>query len=123
MAKDMPELGKPMEVTAENGDMTDDVGDSIPENVNDSSVDNGKVTDDQVVELAKRLSSHWKKLAPKLGITEDKMTEISGEEDGEAACLALLQAWVEMEADGATKEEIMYILEGLKLSTIVEGVF
>jgi len=130
MAKDMPELGKPMEVTAdsaENGDMTDDVGndvgDSIPENVNDSSVDNGKVTDNQVVELAKRLSSHWKKLAPKLGITEDKMTEISGEEDGEAACLALLQAWVEMEADGATKEEIMYILEGLKLSTMVEGVF
>merc|ERR1719244_974144 len=120
MAKDMPELAKPMEVNAENGDMTDDVGDSIPETNNS---DNGKVTDDQVVELSKRLSSHWKKLAPKLGITEDKMVEISVEEDGEAACLALLQAWVEMEADGATKEEIIYILEGLKLSSMVEGVF
>lgn len=129
MSKEMPGLAASKEtVVGENltengaGEMNDDVGDAIPENTAEVAKE-GKVTDAQVVELAKRLSSHWKKLAPKLGITDDKMSEISGEEDGEAACLALLQAWVEMEAEGATKEEILYILEGLKLNTVVSGVF
>ena len=35
----------------------------------------------------------------------------------------MLTKWLEMEKDGATKEEITYILEGLKMSKALEGVF
>ena len=35
----------------------------------------------------------------------------------------MLTKWLEMEKDGATKEESPYILEGLKMSKALEGVF
>jgi len=123
MAKDMPNLVKPSPEVVSNG------SNGVEEEPEGESGEGGaqeqvnRVTDKQVGELAKRLSTHWKKLAPKLGIQEDKMVEIQGEEDSEAACLALLQAWVEMEGDGATKEEIQYILDGLKLGHQMEGLF
>jgi len=124
MSKDMPSLVKSEIEESENGvngenGLAEVEGET--EAVDTETV--VKVTNEQVGELAKRLSTHWKKLAPKLGIQEDKMLEIQGEEDSEAACLALLQAWVEMEGDGATKEEIQYILDGLKLGHQMDGVF
>ena len=33
------------------------------------------------------------------------------------------KAWVEVEGLGATQDEIVYILEGLKLASAIEGVF
>ena len=38
-------------------------------------------------------------------------------------CLPKMASWQEMEGDGATKDEIIYILEGLKLVDCIEGVF
>ena len=35
----------------------------------------------------------------------------------------MLTKWLETEGEGATKEEITYILEGLKMSKALEGVF
>ena len=35
----------------------------------------------------------------------------------------MLTKWLEIEGEGATKEEITYILEGLKMSKALEGVF
>jgi len=106
--------------------MTDDVGDAIADNnAEDGEVkESGKVTSAQLVELSSKLASFWKKLAPKLGIADEKLSEISesGESD-EEKCLALLKAWVEVEGPGATQDEIVYILEGLKLTSEVEGVF
>ena len=37
--------------------------------------------------------------------------------------LLMLNKWTEIEGDGATKDEIIYILEGLKMKEAFEGVF
>ena len=105
--------------------MTDDVGDAIPENGEEGEVKEiGKVTEAQVLNLSTKLASHWKKLAPKLGIADEKLAEISEKEiSDDDKCLALLKAWVEVEGLGATQDEIVYILEGLKLASAIEGVF
>jgi len=48
--------------------------------------------------------------------------ECSKEEGDEAICSALLSTWVEVEEEGATLEEINYILTGLKLEHLLEGI-
>jgi len=120
MAKEMPSLG-----IKEDQDMNTDVGESITENGDDGEVkDCGKVTEDQISQLAEKLAMHWKKLAPKLGISDDKFNHISNSSDSEEEkCLALLKAWVEMEGEGATRDEIIYTIEGLKISSCIEGIF
>jgi len=35
----------------------------------------------------------------------------------------MLQKWKEQEGDGATNDEIVYVLNGLKMADAVEGVF
>eukprot|EP00092_Neocalanus_flemingeri_P011999 GFUD01012936.1.p1 GENE.GFUD01012936.1~~GFUD01012936.1.p1 ORF type:complete len:653 (-),score=159.55 GFUD01012936.1:48-2006(-) len=123
MAKEMPGLGQKEEMS----EMTADVGDAIAENLNGEEgevKESGKVTEAQVSDLASKLASHWKKLAPKLGIADDKLAEISEKDiSDDDKCLALLKAWVEIEGLGATQDEIVYILEGLKLVSTIEGVF
>jgi hypothetical protein len=46
----------------------------------------------------------------------------SKEEGDEAVCRCLLSTWVEVEEEGATMDEITYILTGLKLEHLIEGV-
>ena len=84
----------------------------------------GRVTDAQLVDLSFKLADDWKKLAPKLGIADDKLSKIyeNNDSDGDK-CLALLKAWVEVEGPGATQDEIVYILKGLKLASSIEGHF
>jgi len=90
----------------------------------DTARENSKVDEAQMVQLASKLSSHWLKLAPKFGVPDEKITEIKSlTGDDEAKCLELLKVWVEIEKEGATKEEIIYILEGLKLASCIDGVF
>eukprot|EP00090_Calanus_glacialis_P013654 TRINITY_DN2230_c0_g1_i1.p1 TRINITY_DN2230_c0_g1~~TRINITY_DN2230_c0_g1_i1.p1 ORF type:complete len:654 (-),score=223.35 TRINITY_DN2230_c0_g1_i1:66-2027(-) len=122
MAKEMPGLGAKEETEV---GMSADVGDAIAENGEEGEVkETGRVTDAQLVDLSFKLADDWKKLAPKLGIADDKLTEISENDDSDGdKCLALLKAWVEVEGPGATQEEIVYILEGLKLASDIEGVF
>jgi len=121
MAKEMPGLG----LKEDAAEMNADVGDDIAENGEEGEVkDSGKVTDVQLSDLATKLAGNWKKLAPKLGIPDDKLSEISENDDSdEEKCLALLKEWVEIEGVGATQDEIVYILEGLKLAQQIEGVF
>ena len=70
------------------------------------------------------LADHWLKLAPKLGVADDKLKEIKAKDAGdEEKCLELLTLWQEIEGEGATRDEIVYILEGLKLASCIEGVF
>jgi len=106
--------------------MNADVGDAIGENNGEEGevTESGRVTDAQLKDLSSNLSSHWNKLIPKLGVPDEKLAEISEkcETDG-VKCLALLKVWVEVEGPGATKDEIVYILEGLKLSSAADGVF
>ena len=46
--------------------------------------------------------------------------EVDGEED---RCALVFAAWKDQEGEGATREEINYVLEGHKLSSKIEGVF
>ena len=113
MAKEMPSLQK-----EDSTDVSQD-GDNEME-----TEDNSKIEDEQMVLLSSKLSSHWLKLAPKFGVSDEKLTEIKNQDaDDEAKCLQLLKVWVEIEGEGATKDEIIYILEGLKLASCIEGVF
>ena len=72
----------------------DEVGDAIPEGsgpeppskpaeVGDAPLlplsSPHQVTEDQCSELASRLAGHWRKLAPKLGIGEERLVQIEAE--------------------------------------------
>ena len=104
--------------------MEEDNEGEAEENGEEAGSDNAKVTDEQAVELSSKLAEHWEKLAPKFGIADDKLAEIKAKEESEEnKCLELLKQWQEMEGEGATKDEIVYILEGLKLAECIEGVF
>merc|ERR1719432_562887 len=82
------------------------------------------VTDAQCAELASKLAGYWRKLAPKLGLAEEKAAAMEAEADGEEdRCALVFAAWKDQEGEGATREEINYVLEGLKLSSKIEGVF
>ena len=118
MAKEMPK--DDTTELMEEGDTTEENGES--QEANDDG--NAKVTEEQAAELSVKLAEHWEKLAPKFGIADDKVAELKAKEDSiEAKCLELLKQWQEMEGEGATKDEIIYILEGLKLAQCIDGVF
>merc|ERR1712012_328105 len=103
-----------------------DIGEAAEENGDnngDAATANSKVTDEQTVQLAAKLSEHWLKLAPKFGIADDKVNQIKAKDSSdEEKCLDLIKLWQEIEGEGATKDEIIYILEGLKLVSCIEGV-
>ena len=85
---------------------------------------NAKVTDEQAAALAEKLAAHWLKLAPKFGVADDKLREIKENvSEEQEKCLELIKLWQEIEGEGATKDEIIYILEGLKLASLIDGVF
>ena len=116
MAKEMPSLQKE--------DSTDVSQEEMETEETEAPKENSKIEEEQMVQLASKLSSHWLKLAPKFGVPDDKLTEIKNQDgEDEAKCLQLLKVWVEIEGEGATRDEISYILEGLKLSSCIEGVF
>ena len=54
----------------------DEVGDAIPDQAGleeAKTASSGLVTDCHCTELATRLAEHWKKLAPKLGLADEKV--------------------------------------------------
>ena len=118
MAKEMPSLQK------EDTDVSQDDTEMDTEETEAPTKENSKIEEEQMVQLSSKLASHWLKLAPKFGVPDEKITEIKNQDgDDESKCLQLLKVWVEVEGEGATKEEINYILEGLKLVSCIEGVF
>ena len=125
MAKEMPNINK-----EEGGDVMEedhedvDIGEATEENGDSNGDANSKVADEQTAQLAAKLSEHWLKLAPKFGIADDKVNQIKAKDSSdEEKCLDLIKLWQEIEGEGATKDEIIYILEGLKLVSCIEGVF
>ncbi len=78
---------------------------------------------DFLAQLGAKLSENWRKLVPKLGLTKDQQDQIEKASDAEAErARALLKKWAELEGVGATYEEIVYVLEGLKMGHLVEGI-
>ena len=130
MAKEMPNavskddsVESMEEGEAENGDAEEN-GEGEGSQEENAGGGNTKVTEEQAAALAEKLATHWLKLAPKLGVADDKLGEIKEQETEEQEkCLELIKLWQEMEGEGATKDEIIYILEGLKLASLIDGVF
>jgi hypothetical protein len=81
-------------------------------------------TTEQLTKLASNLSENWSKLIPKLGFTaQDKEKFEAEEKEDKNRALLMLQKWSQVEDQGATKDEISYILEGLKMTSALDGVF
>jgi THO complex subunit 1 len=128
MAKEMPGIG----VKEENGEIPSDPNDDVGEmgesmeKEEDESEMKGSVrcTPEQLAALSKILADHYSKLAPKLGIEKEDVKKFEeAHEKNDERCLALLAQWSEMEGDGATKDEISYIVAGLKVGVTLDDAF
>jgi len=109
-------------------DLSGPVDDSNGVDMDTNGDNNGKgpnvrLADEQLEVLAGKLAENWEKLIPKFGLPSEKVDECKAESDDEKKCLKLLKAWVETEEDGASPDEITYILGSLKLAQLIEGVF
>jgi len=81
-------------------------------------------TEEHLAKIADKMGDNWKKVVPKLGQTkEDVASYLKDESDDTKRALLMLRKWAKDEGEGATKEEIQYILEGLKMESVLEGVF
>jgi len=81
-------------------------------------------TKEQLEKLASNLGENWPKLLPKLGMDKSEEEKLTSEGKTHAECaMAMLTKWQEMEGEGATKEEITYVVERLKLNHVLDSVF
>lgn len=76
----------------------------------------------QLQNFAEKVAPDWRKLAVKLGFKDDeiKFFEENNETDAEMA-KNVLQLWFEDDED-ATLENLLYILEGLEMTSAAEAV-
>lgn len=72
-----------------------------------------KVTAEMVAKLSEILKSDWKKLAPKLGYTNDEIAFFQRKPTPYEQCKSMLEIWAEEDVD-ASIESLAYILQGLK---------
>lgn len=80
-------------------------------------------TMDQLTDLAKRLASKWKLLAPKLGFRPDEIEYFESENaDAELQAKNMFQIWLENDTD-PTPENLLYTLEGLQLLDLTKDIF
>lgn len=93
-------------------------------NGSDASSSRLNIVDDNSLEaLANQFDSNWVKLVPKLGLTSEVQEKITKEYDSDQGrALAVLKQWKINEQEEATKEELRYILEGLKLKMLGNGI-
>ena len=74
--------------------------------------------------LSEKLADKWTRLVPKLGLTKEQQEEIEKEnKSAPDRALAMLEVWKKAEGEGATQDELLYILEGLKMKDLAEGIF
>ncbi|KAG7210587.1 hypothetical protein KM043_012105 [Ampulex compressa] len=69
-----------------------------------------KVTPEMVAKLSEILKSDWKKLAPKLGYTNQEIVFFQGKPTPYEQCKSMLEIWAEEDED-ASMENLAYILE------------
>ncbi|KAK2578475.1 hypothetical protein KPH14_011643 [Odynerus spinipes] len=77
-----------------------------------------KVTPEMVAKLSEVLKGDWKKLATKLGYTNDEIVFFQGKPTPYEQCKSMLEIWAEEDED-ASVENLAYILEGLKCTEAV----
>ena len=92
-------------------------------------------------QLAVKVAPNWKKLVSKLGLSKDEVAAIEKEKEDEKGrekrneqtsfgyhitflpgrAELMFKKWSETEGEGATHDELLYILEGLKMKDVAEG--
>jgi len=126
MTKMAEDFGRPINRDSDSMDVSEAVngGDNNgAKKEEEAAAGSAKLTEDQLSTLAVKLADHWETLVPKFGLPEEEVEKCKTEEANEAKCLRLLNSWVEAEGEGCTPDEISYIVGGLKLSHLIDGVF
>ncbi|CAD1478339.1 unnamed protein product, partial [Heterotrigona itama] len=77
------------------------------------------VTPEMVAKLSEILKNDWKKLATKLGYTNEEITFFQGKQTPYEQCKNMLEIWAEEDVD-ASMENLAYILEGLKFTEALD---
>jgi len=77
-------------------------------------------TDEQLKKLSILVKEYWRKMIPKLGLTAEniKAFEDAKSEESDRAHL-MLTTWSKQEGEAATKEEMIYVLDGLVASKAI----
>lgn len=85
------------------------------ENVDAKGIENklNKVIPEMVAKLSELLKGDWKKLAIKLGYTNDEIAFFQSKPTPYEQCKNMLEIWAEEDED-ASVENLIYLLEGLK---------
>ncbi|XP_031828862.1 THO complex 1-like protein Hpr1 isoform X2 [Nomia melanderi] len=74
-----------------------------------------KITPEMVAKLSDVLKNDWKKLATKLGYTNEEIIFFQSKSTPYEQCKNMLEIWAEEDVD-ASMENLAYILEGLKFT-------
>jgi len=124
MIKDNPELLKTLNGSS-NGSSIDSKNTTTEPPVQETC------TPEQLSIMASNLAKMgdtWTKIIPKLGLTSEDVDKINKEKDDQGKpldeagkALAVLNRWAELEGE-ASKDELIYILESLKLFEVMKGV-
>jgi len=77
-------------------------------------------TEEQLLKLSVCIKEYWRKMIPKLGLTAEniKSFEEAKSDDADRAYL-MLTTWSKQEGEAATKEEMIYVLDGLVASKAI----
>ncbi|XP_076291727.1 THO complex 1-like protein Hpr1 isoform X2 [Lasioglossum baleicum] len=90
-----------------------------PENPDTKGRNLIKITPEMVAKLSDVLKNDWKKLATKLGYTNEEITFFQGKPTPYEQCKNMLEIWAEEDVD-ASMENLAYILEGLKFTEALD---
>jgi len=88
-----------------------------------NSGDRAICSETELKNLAQLVHDKWRKMVPKLGLTseDEKLYEETNADEAERAYL-MLSAWAKQEGEAATREEMMYVLDGLVASKAITKV-
>ena len=107
-------MEQPENFTEEVGDTIED-GDAPDENIHKTTT----ASPEQIVEISNAIGEDWMKLGVKLGYTSDILDFYK--EQSKEPCVKMLNVWME-EDDDANLDNLLYTLEGLKITKAVEVV-
>jgi len=112
-----PKTPPGVKVKTENGDENSANTEPTGENDVAASV---ACSEEQLNKLSQCVKEYWRKMIPKLGLTAEniKSFEESKSDDAERAYL-MLTTWCKQEGEAATKEEMIYVLDGLVASKVI----
>jgi len=78
-------------------------------------------TDEQFLKLSQCVKEYWRKMIPKLGLTAENVKSFEEAKTDEAdRAYLMLTTWAKQEGEAATKEEVIYVLDGLVAAKVID---